>query len=153
MWKSWSEPLRRDLIVQETGWKPLHAEGLIAAESPDQFVDETPTCSADPANSWRRGPVRQGDDAKLRGARERKRCKTGVKVEGRKSYAEINPKLVELAQQLSNQRPRLSLRKISAALTSRGFKVLCEVVRRRHIGAHASCSEARTYSLDQNKSF
>jgi hypothetical protein len=35
----------RDLIVQETGWKRLHANGiaLIAADSPDQFVDETPT--------------------------------------------------------------------------------------------------------------
>jgi len=35
----------RDLIVQETGWKRLHADGitLIAADSPDQFVDETPT--------------------------------------------------------------------------------------------------------------
>ncbi len=29
--------------------------------------------------------------AKLRGARERKRRKTGGKVEGRKSYAEANP--------------------------------------------------------------
>jgi hypothetical protein len=35
----------RDLIVQETGWKRLHSDGiaLIAADSPDQFVDETPT--------------------------------------------------------------------------------------------------------------
>src|SRR3954470_3668163 len=35
----------RDLIVQETGWKRLQAEGitLIAADSPDQFVDDTPT--------------------------------------------------------------------------------------------------------------
>ena len=37
----------RDLIVQETGWKRLHADGitLIAADSPDQFVDETPTAA------------------------------------------------------------------------------------------------------------
>jgi hypothetical protein len=59
--------------------------------------------------------------AKLRGARERKRRKTGLKVEGRKSYAEANPTLVELAKQLSEQRPRLSLREISAALASQGF--------------------------------
>ena len=58
---------------------------------------------------------------KLRGARERKRRKTGGKVEGRKSYAEANPKLVELARKLSEQRPRLSLREISAALASEGF--------------------------------
>jgi DNA invertase Pin-like site-specific DNA recombinase len=114
----------RDLIVQETGWKRLHADGitLISADSPDQFVDETPT-----AVLIRQilGAVAQFDKAmtvaKLRGARERKRRKTGAKVEGRKSYAETNPKLVELAQQLSEQRPRLSLREISAALASQGF--------------------------------
>jgi hypothetical protein len=33
-------------------------------------------------------------------------------LEGRKSYAEANPKLVELANNLSDQRPRLSLREI-----------------------------------------
>jgi hypothetical protein len=55
--------------------------------------------------------------AKLRGARERKKAKTG-KAEGRKSYAEANPKLVELAHQLNEQRPRLSLREISAALAA-----------------------------------
>jgi DNA invertase Pin-like site-specific DNA recombinase len=78
----------RDLIVQETGWKRLHADGiaLIAADSPDQFVDETPT-----AVLIRQilGAVAQFDKAmtvaKLRGARERKRRKTGGKVEGRKS--------------------------------------------------------------------
>jgi DNA invertase Pin-like site-specific DNA recombinase len=114
----------RDLIVQETGWKRLHADGiaLIAADSPDQFVDETPT-----AVLIRQilGAVAQFDKAmtvaKLRGARERKRRKTGGKVEGRKSYAEANPKLVELARELSEQRPRLSLREISAALASKGF--------------------------------
>jgi DNA invertase Pin-like site-specific DNA recombinase len=95
---------------------------LIAADSPDQFVDETPT-----AVLIRQilGAVAQFDKAmtvaKLRGARDRKRRKTGAKVEGRKSYAETNPKLVELAQQLSEQRPRLSLREISAALASQGF--------------------------------
>jgi len=114
----------RDLIVQETGWKRLHVDGvaLIAADSPDQFVDETPT-----AVLIRQilGAVAQFDKAmtvaKLRGARERKRRKTGGKVEGRKSYAEANPNVVELAHQLSKQRPRLSLRGISAALASRGF--------------------------------
>jgi DNA invertase Pin-like site-specific DNA recombinase len=114
----------RDLIVQETGWKRLHADGiaLIAADSPDQFVDETPT-----AVLIRQilGAVAQFDKAmtvaKLRGARERKRRKTGGKVEGRKSYAEANPRLVELARELSEQRPRLSLREISAALASEGF--------------------------------
>jgi DNA invertase Pin-like site-specific DNA recombinase len=95
---------------------------VIAADSPDQFVDETPT-----AVLIRQilGAVAQFDKAmtvaKLRGARDRKRRKTGLKVEGRKTYAEANPKLVELTHQLSEQRPRLSLREISAALASEGF--------------------------------
>jgi DNA invertase Pin-like site-specific DNA recombinase len=101
----------RDLIVQETGWKRLHADGitLVAADSPDQFVDETPT-----AVLIRQilGAVSQFDKAmtvaKLRGARERKRRKTGLKVEGRKTYAERNPELVERARQLSEQRPRFA---------------------------------------------
>jgi DNA invertase Pin-like site-specific DNA recombinase len=116
----------RDLIVQETGWKRLQADGiaLIAADAPDSFVDETPT-----AVLIRQilGAVAQFDKAmtvaKLRGARERKRRKMGKtgKVEGRKSYAESNPDMVKLACELSEQRPRLSLRKIAAALQSKGF--------------------------------
>jgi DNA invertase Pin-like site-specific DNA recombinase len=115
----------RDLIVQETGWKRLQAEGiaLVAADAPDSFIDETPT-----AVLIRQilGAVAQFDKAmtvaKLRGARERKRRKSGGKVEGRKSYAERNPAMVEQARELSQQTPRLSLREISAALAERGFK-------------------------------
>jgi DNA invertase Pin-like site-specific DNA recombinase len=114
----------RDLIVQETGYRRLHADGinLIAADKPDQFVDDTPT-----AVLVRQilGAVAQFDKAmtvaKLRGARERKRRKTGDKVEGRKSYAESNPDLVKLARELADRRPRLFLRKISAELAVAGF--------------------------------
>ena len=114
----------RDLIVQETGWKRLHADGiaLIAADAPDQFVDDTPT-----AVLIRQilGAVAQFDKAmtvaKLRGARERKRRKTDRKVEGRKSLAESRPEAVALALRLSQQRPRLSLRQISAEMASQGF--------------------------------
>lgn len=115
----------RDLIVQEVGWKRLQAEGitLIAADSPDQFVDNGPT-----AVLLRQilGAVSEFDKAmtvaKLRGARERKRRKTGNKVEGRKSYAETNPDLVAKARSLSEQRPRLSLRQIGAELFAADFK-------------------------------
>jgi hypothetical protein len=62
-----------------------------------------------------------GQHCGKRGARDHKRRKTGGKVEGRKSYAEANPELVELARELSEQRPRLSLREICAALASKGF--------------------------------
>jgi hypothetical protein len=94
-----------------------------AADSPDQFVDETPT-----AVLIRQilGAVAQFDKAmtvaKLRGVRERKRRKTGEKAEGRKSYAEVNPEMVVLARKLSEQRPKLSLRQISAQLSAAGYR-------------------------------
>ena len=114
----------RDLIVQETGFRRLQADGmtLIAADKPDSFVDDTPT-----AVLVRQilGAVAQFDKAmtvaKLRGARERKRRKTGGKVEGRKTYAEKNPVMVDLARKLGEQRPRLSLRQISAELAVSGY--------------------------------
>ena len=58
--------------------------------------------------------------AKLRGARDRKRAKTG-KCEGRKSYSELNPEMVRLAKELHNAQGRKSLRSISAELAARGF--------------------------------
>ena len=113
----------RDLIVQETGFRRLQADGitLIAADKPDSFVDDTPT-----AVMVRQilGAVSQFDKAmtvaKLWGARERKRRKTGGKVEGRKTLAEKRPEAVALARKLSAQRPRLSLRDISAGLAKAG---------------------------------
>ncbi len=64
------------MIVQETGYRILRAAGitLIAADSPDAFLDETPT-----AVMIRQilGSVSQFEKAmlvaKLRGARERKK--------------------------------------------------------------------------------
>ncbi|UFW85967.1 recombinase family protein [Bradyrhizobium barranii] len=111
----------RDLIVQETGWKRLNADGvtLIAADSPDQFMDDTPT-----AVLIRQilGAVAQFDKAmtvaKLRGARERKRRRTGAKVEGRKSWAERNPAMVEVAKQLATK--NRSLRDVAAELAKLG---------------------------------
>jgi DNA invertase Pin-like site-specific DNA recombinase len=61
--------------------------------------------------------------AKLRAARERKRA-SGEKVEGRKSYGELKPKLVKEAKRLARKPTkgsRLSLRQISAALAAKGF--------------------------------
>jgi DNA invertase Pin-like site-specific DNA recombinase len=114
----------RDLIVQETGWKRLCAEGiaLIAADAPDQFLDDTPT-----ATLIRQilGAVAQFDKAmlvaKLRGARERKR-RAGHKVEGRRTIAESAPKAVALAQALRRQHLRMSLRDIADKLAEAGFK-------------------------------
>ena len=97
----------RDLIVQETGYAMLKGRGieLIAADKPDAFLDDTPT-----ATLIRQvlGAVSEFEKAmvvsKLKGARDRKRA-TGVKVEGRKNYAEINPEIVAWPRSCGGTRP------------------------------------------------
>jgi DNA invertase Pin-like site-specific DNA recombinase len=104
----------RDLAVQLAGHDYLKNLGvaLIPASAPDFFLEDTPT-----AVLVRQvlGAIAQFEKAtivaKLKAARDRKREKAG-KCEGRKSYAEANPQLVDLAKQLSDRRPRLSLRQI-----------------------------------------
>jgi DNA invertase Pin-like site-specific DNA recombinase len=115
----------RDLMVQEVGYAMLRARGidLIAADSPTSFLDDTPT-----ARLIRQvlGAVSEFEKAmlvaKLKGARDRKR-RAGVKVEGRKSIAELRPETVELARTLARARPKggkRSLREVSAALAEAG---------------------------------
>jgi DNA invertase Pin-like site-specific DNA recombinase len=116
----------RDLIVQETGWRYLKDAGitLIAADSPDSFLDDTPT-----ATLIRQilGAVSQFEKsmvvAKLKGARDRKKAATG-KCSGRKTYAERDPEMVALAKKLHrypvNGRKR-SLRDVAAELESHGY--------------------------------
>jgi DNA invertase Pin-like site-specific DNA recombinase len=117
----------RDLMVQEVGYAILKERGvdLIAADSPSSFLDDTPT-----AKLVRQvlGAIAEFDKAmtvaKLRAARDRKRA-TGIKVEGRKSYAELNPELVRQAKRLRRRSPKghqRSLREISAALSNIGFR-------------------------------
>jgi DNA invertase Pin-like site-specific DNA recombinase len=115
----------RDLIVQETGWRFLKDAGitLIAADSPDAFLDDTPT-----AVMVRQilGSVSQFEKAmlvaKLKGARDRKKAATG-KCGGRKSYAERDPQMVAIAKKLAryplNGRKR-SLRDVAAELEAQG---------------------------------
>lgn len=115
----------RDLMVQEVGHAMLKERGitLIAADSPDSFLDDTPT-----AKLIRQvlGAVSEFEKAmivsKLKGARDRKRA-TGVKVEGRRNYREINPDMVRLAKRLHRypvSGRRRSLREVSAALAQAG---------------------------------
>jgi DNA invertase Pin-like site-specific DNA recombinase len=115
----------RDLIVQETGWRFLQGLGvtLIAVDSPDSFLDTTPT-----AVLIRQvlGAVSQFEKAalvaKLRAARERKKRETG-KCGGRRSVAEANPTTVALAKKLArypvNGRRR-SLRDVATELEKAG---------------------------------
>jgi DNA invertase Pin-like site-specific DNA recombinase len=116
----------RDLMVQEVGYAMLKERGieLIAADSPQSFIDDTPT-----ARLVRQvlGAIAEFDKAmtvaKLRGARERKRA-TGVKVEGRKSHAELRPEVVAEAKRLRRKRPKggqRSYRQIAAELFHVGY--------------------------------
>jgi DNA invertase Pin-like site-specific DNA recombinase len=117
----------RDLMVQEVGYAMLKEREieLIAADSPSSFLDDTPT-----ARLIRRvhGAIIEFEKAmtvaKLRAARERKRRDTGKKVEGRRSYAEINPAMVSEAKRLYRKPikgKRRSLREVSAELARQGF--------------------------------
>ncbi|WP_436172143.1 recombinase family protein [Mesorhizobium sp. LjNodule214] len=119
----------RDLIVQETGYEMLKSRGieLIAVDSPDSFVGNTPT-----ANLIRQvlGAVSEFEKAmlveKLKGARERKRRETGKKVGGRRNYAEIDGglELIALAKKLHrypvNGRQR-TLADVAKALADTGY--------------------------------
>ena len=110
----------RDLTVQLTGHDFLKSLGvsLIPATAPDFFTEDTPT-----AVLVRQvlGAIAQFEKtslvAKLRAARERK-IAAGEKCGGRKSYAEARPETVALARELRTK--RVSLRKISAELATRG---------------------------------
>jgi DNA invertase Pin-like site-specific DNA recombinase len=94
---------------------------LVPASAPDFFLEDTPT-----AVLVRQvlGAIAQFEKAslvaKLKAARDRK-IANGEKCGGRKTYAERQPELVAAAKELSAQRPRLSLRQISASLAERGF--------------------------------
>jgi DNA invertase Pin-like site-specific DNA recombinase len=117
----------RDLAVQLAGHDMLKGQGitLIPASAPDFFTEETPT-----AVMVRQilGAVAQFEKAslvaKLKGARDRKRQRTG-RCEGRRSHADINPELVVQVRKLRRANPktgkRMSLRSISTALAKRGF--------------------------------
>jgi DNA invertase Pin-like site-specific DNA recombinase len=115
----------RDLMVQEVGFAMLRDLGvtLVAADSPSSFLDDGPT-----SKLIRQilGAVSEFDKAmivaKLKGARDRKRKASG-KCEGRKSYGERDPELVDMARWLHHNadgRP-YSLRKVTSELVGYGY--------------------------------
>lgn len=112
----------RDLIVQETGYQMLKDQGieLIAVDSPDSFVSDTPT-----AVMVRQilGAVRQFQKtelvAKLRGARVRKRRETG-RCEGNPNWVKTVPDAaIEAATEMHGR--GLSLRAIGTELATAGY--------------------------------
>jgi DNA invertase Pin-like site-specific DNA recombinase len=111
----------RDLIVQEVGYEMLKARGidLIAADSPAAFLDDGPTATL---VRQMLGAVAQFEKAmlvsKLKGARDRKRKNTGLKVGGRQSHLEKHPEVVKIAKAL--HRSGKSYRDIGADLLAKG---------------------------------
>ena len=83
-------------MVQEVGFAKLRERGidLVAANSPNAFLDNTPTAKLVPQVL---GAIAEFDKAmtvaKLRGARDRKRRANG-RCEGRKSLTEVYPGVV-----------------------------------------------------------
>jgi DNA invertase Pin-like site-specific DNA recombinase len=112
----------RDLIVQETGYQALKAKGieLLAADSPDSFVSDTPT-----AVLIRQilGAVAQFDKAtlvhKLRGARDRKSARLGRRIEGNPNWKAVPTIALETAR--TAKASGMTLRAISAELAVAGF--------------------------------
>jgi DNA invertase Pin-like site-specific DNA recombinase len=112
----------RDLIVQETGYRMLKSKGieLIAVDSPDSFVADTPT-----AEFIRQvlGAVAQLEKAmlvsKLRGARVRKRRETG-RCEGNPAWVKTVSEAAITAARAAQARG-LSLRAIGAELAAAGL--------------------------------
>ena len=118
----------RDLAVQLTGHSMLKELGyeLVCVDAPNHFLDDTPT-----AVMVRQilGSISQFEKSmivsKLKAARDRKRAETGKKVEGRKSWSEMNPTLVKEAKRLRRRKPvsgkRKSLMRVSKELFGMGY--------------------------------
>lgn len=114
----------RDLIVQETGYAMLTARGitLIAADSPDSFVSDTPT-----AVMVRQilGAVSQFEKSmlvnKLRAARDRKSAALGRRVEGNPHWKPVPIEHVKAAQ--AARARGLSLRQVAQELEALAGKL------------------------------
>lgn len=113
----------RDIVVQELGHRMLFDRGieLIAADSPESFVDNTPTSELirtilGGIAAWER---RMTVD-KLRGARDRKSAQLGRRCEGNPAWIPVTADVRAIAGDLRRQ--GLPLRAVSARLAQQGFK-------------------------------
>jgi hypothetical protein len=104
--------------VQETGFRFLQGLGieLIAVDSPDAFLDDTPT-----AVLIRQvlGAVAQFEKANLVAKLAAARKRTG-RHGGQRPILKLDPEAVGLAHSLREAMPKRSLREIAALLESHG---------------------------------
>lgn len=117
----------RDLAVQLAGHDYLKRLGveLVPTSAPDFFTEDTASAVLIRQVLGAVAEFQKTDlVVKLRAARERKRKETG-KCGGRLSYAERNTDrdraMLAKTKELSERRPRLSLRQISAELQAAGY--------------------------------
>jgi len=99
-------------LLRARGVRLLSSNGDNLTDDTDEMTEGMLTIAAVFSQIEKKRLVR-----KLRVARERKRAATG-KCEGRKSYVEMRPETVALANELRAQ--RMSYRKISVELAHRG---------------------------------
>ena len=100
------------------GAASLSRDGQNLTEDTDEMTEGMVTIMAVFAQIEKKRLVK-----KLRAARDRKSLQEGRRIEGRKSYREINPELVRAAKRLAhgNRKERLSLRGISSRLAEMGY--------------------------------
>jgi DNA invertase Pin-like site-specific DNA recombinase len=106
-------------LLPERGVKLLStSDGQNLTEDTDEMTEGMVTIMAVFAQIEKKRLVK-----KLKAARDRKSIQRGKRIEGRKGYREMNPKLVHEAKRLrhGNRKERLSLRAISAKLEELGF--------------------------------
>jgi DNA invertase Pin-like site-specific DNA recombinase len=117
----------RDLVTQELGLLILIKRGVrVVTANGDDLTD-----TSDPSRVMMRqiaGAFAQYEKARLvarlRRARDLKRQRTGKKVGGRRSHAELRPEVVAEARKLARRSPKAgqrSLREIAAELERRGY--------------------------------
>jgi DNA invertase Pin-like site-specific DNA recombinase len=106
-------------LLRERGVRLLSAvDGQNLTEDTDEMTEGMVTIMAVFAQIEKKRLVK-----KLRAARDRRSTQQGRRIEGRKSYREINPELVRTAKGLvhGNRKERLSLRGVSSKLAEMGY--------------------------------
>jgi DNA invertase Pin-like site-specific DNA recombinase len=105
-------------LLRERGVRLLSAvDGQNLTEDTDEMTEGMVTIMAVFAQIEKKRLVK-----KLRAARDRRSAEQGRRIEGRKSYRDVNPELVRTAKRLvhGNRKQRLSLRGISSKLAEMG---------------------------------
>ena len=149
----------RDLIVQEVGYAMLKERGikLIAADSPDAFLDDTPT-----AVMIRQilGAVSQFEKAmlvsKLRGARDRKNARPASRSRAASRTPRSAPKSWRWRSSCTRRRCRCarSRRNCSRTVTQQERQTIHAAIDRQHAGLNHNrlpCTSREAFRLGEEE--